>query len=107
MTKSELKELIKEVIREEKYFVRDLTTNVKPFYVTANNSDDAINKAFSKLKHSDFHIDKAISDGNTFTQVLSRRLYNLLKNDQYVIEMEKIIDRTVDEFGFDKNKSIS
>lgn len=89
-----------------KFYIRDLQGKKRPFYISASNAEEAIGKAFSKLKHHHFHIDEAISNGNTFSQVLSRRLYNLLKKDEYSIELEQIINRTMKEFDFDRKKEI-
>lgn len=83
-----------------KFFIRDLRQQQPAgFYITAKDADEALSKARRKLKHHDFHIDEAISDGNDFVQVLSRRLYNLLAKDFYSVEMEKTIKKTMKEFA--------
>lgn len=82
-----------------KYYIHPLKGRTKPFYIVAESADDALGKAFSKLKHHHFHIDEANSDGNEFEQVLSRRLYNLLAKDSYSTEMEQIIKKTMKEFN--------
>lgn len=83
-----------------RFFIRDLRQKQPAgFYITAKDVDEALLKAHRKLKHHDFHIDEAISDGNGFAQVLSRRLYNLLAKDSYRVEMEQIIKKTMKEFG--------
>lgn len=83
-----------------KFFIRDLRQQQPAgFYITAKDVDEALSKARRKLKHHDFHLDEAISDGNDFAQVLSRRLYNLLAKDSYDAEMQQTIKRTMKEFG--------